>query len=135
MNLGRPRGAPVTDQPNFPAAALRAVGLKKIPINIWDDYFEDGFVPRGKIQKTRAYVESSVLSMEFKNDVLRLFFETLKKVNRAEGVAFFLRKRGKEELVIEINGLTHTDRKVLVKRLQKTKPAYRGVPLDVYSES
>lgn len=26
--------------------------IKKIPINIWDDYYEDGYVPKGKIQKT-----------------------------------------------------------------------------------
>lgn len=122
-------------EPVFSSHQLKSVGLRRIPINLWDDYLEDGFVPRGKLQETRAYVESSVFSMEFKNDVLRFFCETLKKVNRAKGVSFALKNRGKGELVIAIKGLTHVNRKVLAQRLQKNKPTYRGVPLDVYSES
>lgn len=30
---------------------------KIIPVNIWDDYYEDGYIPEGKIQETYIYVE------------------------------------------------------------------------------
>jgi hypothetical protein len=73
--------------------------------------------------------------MEFKKDVLRAFCEMLKKANRAKGVPFALKYRGKDEPVIAKKDLTHADRKVLLHRLRKAKPAHRGVPLDVYGES
>jgi hypothetical protein len=31
--------------------------FERIPINIWDDFYDDGFVPEGKIQETFIYVE------------------------------------------------------------------------------
>ena len=33
-----------------------------ICINIWDDFYEDGYVPEGEIQETYGYVEESTYS-------------------------------------------------------------------------
>jgi hypothetical protein len=38
--------------------------LKYIPINIWDDFHEDGYVPEGKKLETFIYVEDSTISRE-----------------------------------------------------------------------
>ena len=30
--------------------------IKRIPINIWDDYYEDDYIPKDKKQETYIYV-------------------------------------------------------------------------------
>ena len=122
-------------RPIFSHALLKKSGLKRIPINIWDDYEDDGAIPPGKVQETWAYVESSLLSTELMDDVLRVFCETLNKKHRVRGVSFALRKRREGALEIAIKGLTHAERIKLVRNLKKERPTYQGVVLDVYSES
>lgn len=41
-------------EPTFSTDQMKAVGVRRIPTNLWDDYLEDGFVPPGKTQETRA---------------------------------------------------------------------------------
>ena len=41
-------------EPTFSTHQMKIVGVRRIPINRGDDYVEDGFVPPGKTQETRA---------------------------------------------------------------------------------
>ncbi len=109
--------------------------LRNIPINIWDDYHDDGFIPKGEVQEAHAYVESFLLSVELRNDVMREFLGVLKKLAPSKKTSFSLVERGEGELEIAIKHLTHADRMELLRRMKKGKPKYMGVPLDVYSES
>jgi len=40
--------------------------IKSIPVNIWDDYYDDGFIPKGEKQKTYIYIEDSNFLQEDK---------------------------------------------------------------------
>ena len=46
-----------------------------IPINLWDDYWEDDFVPEGEIQKTFMYVENYEFSLEDTKKYLELLLD------------------------------------------------------------
>jgi hypothetical protein len=43
---------------------------KCFPINIWDDYYEDGYIPDGEIQESYIYVEDSDISLDKRKEVL-----------------------------------------------------------------
>ena len=45
-------------------------------INIWDDYYEDGYVPDGELQETYAYVETS----KVKQDKQKVYLEELMRL-------------------------------------------------------
>ncbi len=44
----------------------------EVDINIWDDYYEDGYVPEGKTQKTYMYVESDATLLQQQECLFRL---------------------------------------------------------------
>ena len=133
-----PKKELIADGPEWsPKQAARE--LRLIPINIWDDYHDDGLIPKGEIQETHVYVESSILSIGLRNDVLREFIHVIKKLSPSKKTLFsFAESIGRfrtGEFKIRIKHLTHADRIKLLRRLKKAKPKYMGVPLDIYSES
>jgi hypothetical protein len=55
--------------------------LTNIPINFWDDFYEDGYVPEGEIQETYAYVEEyELLSEDEHKNILEIVFNYLKEL-------------------------------------------------------
>ena len=120
---------------------------EKININIWDDYFGDGYVPAGKIQETYAYVECKISDDASKN-VLELLKEQIAKLstctlelNYYDSAKVYPNLVGTEyeyslykRWQLEIKNLTHKERENIVESL-KNKLQYQDTPIVVYSES
>lgn len=127
--------------------------MKKIHINIWDDYHDDGFVPDGQIQETFAYVEGDGLTDEDQRQVLGLLLrvvETLKDANSKvkafvcwyDSAIKYPQWVGTERESIlfkrwqlQLEHLTHAEREKLVDLLGQHPFQYNGQPVSVYSES
>ena len=123
-----------------------------IPINIWDDFYDDGYIPQGETQNTYIYVEESKMPLEKQEAILQVLLEHLKTNVRLDGVTlnlFFndissqypqwigtehewmLYKRWE----IKVNNLTHKRLDSLVGELNNAHLDYEGVPFRIYSES
>ena len=117
------------------------------PINIWDDYHEDGYVPDGKIQETYLYVEDSNMSLRNQLITLNLLLSYMEKKLDLEGVETSLYLYDSWKLYPELIGgeyefmlfkryqinfkhLTHKRKDQLVEELNNSKH-----PIRVYSES
>jgi hypothetical protein len=101
-----------------------------IVLNIWDDYFDDGFVPEGKTQATYIYVESADRLFDAQREVLMW---RLKAIINEHFPALKISDPTNDELHIE--NLTHIVRIALKKKLSQLKIVYEDVPLLFISES
>ena len=122
----------------------------RIPVNIWDDFYEDGYVPVGKIQETYAYVEDydfnhvdsikylSYLMHWIKENITYLddvkmwmsFYDSkVKYPNTEEGFPHFCRQE------IRFQYMTHKQLDRLVDDLNKANLTIDGLSFDIYSES
>ena len=125
--------------------------VKEININIWDDFYEDGFVPEGEQSKTYIYVEVSSIpdAMQFKILVeLMRYIEENKllpeevkmEMNFYDSMTLYpnlilehkylLYKRWQ----INLTNITHKVLEKMLKKLSKFKE-YKGVKVSIYSES
>lgn len=104
--------------------------MKKIGFNIWDDYYDDGYVPAGNIQATQGYVEyEENLPDEFHIGVVKVVYEHLKTLE-LPGVVMTPGHR------LYFEHLTHALRERLIyKDLKDVKLSYQGIPIGFYSES
>lgn len=130
---------------------LKDSGITNIPINIWDDYYDDGFVPEGEIQESTIYVESKLSSnvqYECLNILLNCintkfnkkdvtfkitFYDSAKKYPQFVGTEHesMLYKRWE----IKVENLTHKLRHELLELLQNSNLTYENIPFNIYSES
>lgn len=101
-----------------------------IPVNIWDDYYDDGHVPKGKKQETTIYIEDHDRSINFKNDALKFLLNHILTLKEFKKVVFKLNKDK-----IEAINLTHKLRHKLVTQLQQSNLAFNGISFKFYSES
>lgn len=123
-----------------------------IPINIWDDFYDDGYVPEGKIQKTYIYVEDSDLDLETKKGALEILLNHLKTKVDLPGVKlwmeFYDSKKKYPQLVgtehewclferweIKVEHLTHERLHSLVEELEEANLSFNGAKFNIYSES
>lgn len=122
----------------------------EICINICDDYWDDDFVPDGKIQETYAYVESDLDDQSCK-DILTIMAKKLSDLGYcADGVHINLVFYDSAEKFPNLVGteheyclykrwelrfkyLTHKKRERLVEQLVDW--VEQGVAVNVYSES
>ncbi len=120
-----------------------------IPINIWDDFWDDGHVPQGEKQETYIYVEEydGEFSEETKKAALEKiidFFNTLDLT----GVSFYLYNNNSRDKYpyldemyqsvrweIRMEHLTHARLEILLEELKKANLSVDGIPFDIYSES
>lgn len=126
--------------------------IERIPINIWDDYYEDGYVPEGKIQETYIYVEDSNISLLDQRESLSKLFLYMNDNLDLKGVEMTMRffdskmrypnLKGEEyesmhyqRWKIEIENLTHKRREKLMDELNAANLSYKDIPFDIYSES
>ena len=125
---------------------------KTILINIWDDYYDDGYVPEGKKQETFIYVENDE-PQAFRKETLAFLLKHIQDNNLLPGVklwmTFYESRKKYPQLVgtdnewmlferweIRVEGITHLQREGLVKILEKTQLEYgENFLLNVYSES
>lgn len=103
---------------------------KYISINLWDDYYDDGYVPEGKFQETYMYVEEhDYFTEDMKIEAMGVVLEHLKTLD-LDGVE--IKNCGSE---INFKHLTHVRREQLVKELEVSGLTYNDIPIDIYSES
>lgn len=55
--------------------------LKKVSVNIWDDFYEDDFIPPGEIQSTHIYIEEDkdYISDDLQKIILSSFLDYIYK--------------------------------------------------------
>ena len=130
-----------------------------ININIWDDYYDDGYAPEGELQKTHIYIEKSGeddVSIDMEKQVLESFLNKIldihKNTNILKGVSFELELNDSKEKYpnligtehewclyvrweIKVEGMTHVQRENLLKEIEKEKMFFTYRELNVYSES
>lgn len=126
--------------------------IERIPINIWDDYYEEGYIPEGEIQETYIYVEDSDLSNDLIKKCLEILLDYMNNNLKLDGVKMWLEyfdskvkypsligseyeKYAFERWEIKVQHLTHERREKLVKELEKANLEIDGIPFEIYSES
>lgn len=126
--------------------------LEFIPINIWDDFWDDNYIPEGETQETYIYVEDSDLSHEIRYDALQVLMKYIAHNIHLEGVRLELKFHDStleypnlvgtehewclyKRWEIKVENLTHKRLDVLVRELEAAKLELKGVPLLIYSES
>jgi hypothetical protein len=125
---------------------------KSIPINIWDDFWEDGYVPDGEIQETYAYVEDSEIPQEDRKvylDFLMNHLKTKEFLSNVDMQLTFYRSREEypslvgteyesmlfERWEIRFKHLTHKDIHKILEELESQELVLNNHPIRVYSES
>ena len=125
--------------------------LQTISINIWDDFYDDGFVPDGEIQSTYAYVESSDVPGAESYKILTNFIDFISNNNLLPdsvdvSISFHDSSHDYASLVMEheytlykrwqinFKGITHAALDELVAQ-SKSFDKFNDVPVDIYSES
>jgi hypothetical protein len=122
---------------------------KEVPINIWDDYYDDGHVPIGEKQETYIYVEDHSLDIEYTKKCLEMILDYILKNVKWKGVKFWMDLYDSENVYpnspypeyhfkrwqINAENLTHELRESLLDVLEAQGFNVDGVPLNIYSES
>lgn len=126
--------------------------MKTIHINIWDDYYEDDYIPEGEKQETYIYVENSDLSHDKQRECLQYLLDWMIVNVKLEGVKmwlfFYVSKDKYPNLVgtehewclfdrweIRIENLTHERRYELVEELEKADLHDDVIPFEIDSSS
>lgn len=127
--------------------------LQKIPINIWDDFYDDGYVPEGERLETYIYVEDSKISHEKRKECLEVLLDFINKNLNTEGVKlwmeFYESRKKYPNLVgnpdaekmffdrweIKIEGLTHKRLGDWMVILESSGIKVDDIPFLIYSES
>lgn len=109
---------------------FRKTTFKKpiIGFNIWDDYYDDGYVPEGEIQETYGYLEGWKGTQEDKEKVIKIIYDYL-MILSLPGIKVSY----DDEIYFQY--LTHERRETLVEELEKSNLEWKGTKITFYSES
>lgn len=112
-------------------------GIKEIPINIWDDYWEDSHVPEGQVQTTRMYIEDYTIPIPEKEIILNRLCDYIAMHFPIDTFKMDVTDFGEDTVAIKLVNLTHKDRERLLKFLQTHQSNLRYGPASFrfYSES
>jgi len=104
--------------------------MDKIPFNVWDDYWDDGFVPAGHWQETHGYIEEyDELTEEQKVPIIKLIYDFIMTLDMGNVEVKVM------ENSIHFKHLTHEGRYRLMASLDSSGLKYEGIPIVFYSES
>jgi len=126
--------------------------LEYIPINIWDDFYDDGYVPEGEKLETYIYVDNSDIPQEKRKKYLEILIEYINKNLNTNGIKLWMklyesRKRypnliGTEHermffdrWEIKLEGLTHKRLHEWMKVLENVDIKVDDIAFHIYSES
>jgi uncharacterized Zn finger protein (UPF0148 family) len=110
--------------------------FKKIPINIWNDYYDDGHVPEGEIQSTYIYVEARISIDDSKKYLEKLLDFMRKKITLGENTKLKMVYNDQmKRWQIDVENLTHERRESILKELRILKLSYGETSYDFYSGS
>lgn len=135
--------------------------LEQIHINIWDDFYDDGYIPEGKKQKTYIYIEENEtdITHEKKKECLEVLFKYISENLNVDGVKIWMEyydSRIKYPDInetdsplfmkehpnfhwcrweIKIEDLTHERLDEWMEKLEAAELSVDGIPFYIYSES
>lgn len=126
--------------------------LEYIPINIWDDFYDDNYVPEGEKLETYIYVEDTNIPQEKRKECLQILLNYINKNLNTDGVKLWMelfesRKKypnliGTEHermffdrWEIKLEGLTHERLHEWMSVLENADIKVDGIPFYIYSES
>lgn len=126
--------------------------LEKIHINIWDDFYDDGYVPIGEKQETKIYIEESGIPFDKEKQYLEFLLDYINNNLNAGGVGLWMEfyecKKKYPNLIgtdaeslffdrweIKIEGLTHERLSEWMMNLENSNISIDGIPFEIYSES
>jgi len=127
--------------------------INKIPINICDDFYDDGYVPEGKKLETYIYVEDHNISHEKRKEYLEIFLDYINKNLNIDGIKFWMefyesRKKypnliGNPEAErmffdrweIRLENLTHERLDDWMEKLKNIEIKADNIPFYIYSSS
>lgn len=107
-----------------------------ININIWDDYWEDGYVPDGEIQETFIYVDDTNIPLNEQSEIIEIIENYISlswgnNILKADISKILL----SDMCRLEIKNISHRERFNLLKDLRKSNLTYKGNKFNIYSES
>jgi hypothetical protein len=125
--------------------------IEKILINIWDDFYDDSYVPKGEKQETYIYVEED-FPQEKKKEYLEYLLKYMNEKLSLKGVKIWMEhydsKKKYPELIgtehewclferweIKVENLTHKRLEKLVDELNDANLMIDNLPFHIYSES
>lgn len=127
------------------------IKIEYIPVNIWDDFYDDGYVPEGEKQETYAYVEDLTISKELQHQALCKLMYAIARLSGNSPVTykmFYYDSKVKYPDMVDVPGfplferwelrlenLTHAALSELLKDLDRAKLTVDEIPLKIYSES
>lgn len=123
-----------------------------INVNIWDDYYEDGYVPDGEKQETYIYIEDTSIPHDQRKKYLEYLMHYFKLQPGLNDLKMWMNWYDSKEkypnLVgeeyeslhfqrweIRVEDLTHKRRLELLDKLDKTDLTYDDKLFNIYSES
>lgn len=127
--------------------------LIAIPINIWSDFYDDGYVPEGKKLETYIYVEDTHISHDKRKKSLEALLNYINGNLNIDGVKlwmdFYESRKEFPQLIgnpdaermfyerweIKLEGLTHKKLYEWMVFLEHANIRVDGIPLVIYSES
>ena len=126
--------------------------LEYISINIWDDFYDDGYVSEGEKLETYIYIEDSDMPLEKCKEYLEILLEYINKNLNINGIKLWMElyesKKKYPNLIstehermffdrweIKLEGLTHERLDEWMKVLENIDIKVNGIPFHIYSES
>lgn len=126
--------------------------LECIPINIWDDFYDDDYMPEGKKLETYIYVENTDIPQEKRKEYLEVLLNYINKNLNTNKIKLWMelyesRKKHQnligteyecmlfERWEIKLEGLTHERLYEWMKVLKNVDIKVDGIPFHIYSES
>ncbi len=127
--------------------------LEYIPINIWDDFYDDGYVPEGEKLETYIYVENTDIPQEKRKEYLEVLLDYINKNLNTDGIKLWMElyesRKKYPNLVgnpdaerfffdrweIKVEGLTHKRLDEWMRILENIDINVDGIPFYIYSSS
>lgn len=135
--------------------------LKEVHINIWDDFYDDGYIPEGEKQETYIYVEEDEndITHEKQKECLEVLLKHINENLNVSGLKIWMKyydSRIEYPMInevdnpqfmkefpnfhfcrweIKIEDLTHERLDEWISKLEEVNLSVDGVPFNIYSES
>jgi len=129
---------------------IKNSATRDININIWDDYYDDGYVPDGEILETFIYVEDYDFSHDERKKILLYLKDKIDSYNfpietkmsiydtKIEYPNLDFDELGMKHWKrheIRVYNMTHKIRHELIKKLKKENLEIDNKKINIYSES
>lgn len=127
--------------------------MEYIPINIWSDFYDDGYVPDGEVTESYIYIEDSDIELDKQKEYLEFLYNYIKNNLNINGVKIWIElyesRKKYPNLVgnpdaekmffdrweIRLENITHERVFDWLKILDNVEIKVDNIPFFIYSES